>query len=198
MPLVPPALLETLLAEIDAGGGGDPRGGRPLQPLCAAYAPEALRELEAAPYDEPLKRTLLRLPRRSSSRRRGRAHAQRQPPGRPRAGRAAARPPRRPRRGRDRAADDWIAWARAEDHDTSLALRAPAARGLLPEPGLLTLDIGCGEGRMARELQEAGHQVVGRRASPRLRRGPRGRAADAGPHRRRRGGRSTTPAPTSR
>jgi ubiquinone/menaquinone biosynthesis C-methylase UbiE len=33
--------------------------------------------------------------------------------------------------------------------------------GILPEPGALAVDVGCGEGRVARELRERGHTVVG-------------------------------------
>ncbi len=38
--------------------------------------------------------------------------------------------------------------------------RPPFLR-LLPPPGRLTLDVGCGEGRLGRVLQEGGHKVVG-------------------------------------
>jgi ubiquinone/menaquinone biosynthesis C-methylase UbiE len=36
----------------------------------------------------------------------------------------------------------------------------------LPSPGRQTLDIGCGEGRLARDLKELGHRVVGIDSSP--------------------------------
>jgi 2-polyprenyl-3-methyl-5-hydroxy-6-metoxy-1,4-benzoquinol methylase len=32
---------------------------------------------------------------------------------------------------------------------------------LLPPPGRLTVDVGCGEGRLGRILAAAGHQVIG-------------------------------------
>jgi SAM-dependent methyltransferase len=32
---------------------------------------------------------------------------------------------------------------------------------LLPPPGRLTVDIGCGEGRLSRELRQLGHRVIG-------------------------------------
>jgi 2-polyprenyl-3-methyl-5-hydroxy-6-metoxy-1,4-benzoquinol methylase len=38
----------------------------------------------------------------------------------------------------------------------------------LPSPGRLTLDIGCGEGRLARDLKELGHHVAGIDSSPSL------------------------------
>lgn len=59
-------------------------------------------------------------------------------------------------------AADWIRWARdpALDH-TFYRWNLPALLELLPAPGELTLDIGCGEGRVARELKARGHRVVG-------------------------------------
>lgn len=39
---------------------------------------------------------------------------------------------------------------------------------LLPPPGRLTVDVGCGEGRVARHLKEMGHRVVAIEASPAL------------------------------
>jgi len=38
--------------------------------------------------------------------------------------------------------------------------------GLLPPPGRRTLDLGCGEGRLTRDLLAAGHRVVGLDYSP--------------------------------
>ena len=38
----------------------------------------------------------------------------------------------------------------------------------MPPPGRLTLDLGCGEGRIARELARRGHRVVGVDSSPAL------------------------------
>ena len=59
MPLVPPSLIELLLdAVADGAPAAVPRAGGFLHPLCAAYAPAALRHLEEAPQDEPLTRTL--------------------------------------------------------------------------------------------------------------------------------------------
>jgi SAM-dependent methyltransferase len=37
---------------------------------------------------------------------------------------------------------------------------------LLPPPGRRTLDLGCGEGRLSRDLQAIGHHIVGVDASP--------------------------------
>jgi ubiquinone/menaquinone biosynthesis C-methylase UbiE len=39
--------------------------------------------------------------------------------------------------------------------------RVPQFLGLLPPPGRLTVDMGCGEGRLGRVLAGAGHRVVG-------------------------------------
>ncbi|MCL2394768.1 MAG: class I SAM-dependent methyltransferase [Acidimicrobiaceae bacterium] len=39
---------------------------------------------------------------------------------------------------------------------------------LIPPPDGLTIDVGCGEGRAARKLAEAGHRVIGLERSPTL------------------------------
>src|SRR4051812_6325604 len=67
------------------------------------------------------------------------------------------------------AAGDWIRWARSEDHDHFFwRLNLPAILAALPAPGALTLDVGCGEGRLGRELIRRGHHVVGIEGSPTL------------------------------
>lgn len=69
----------------------------------------------------------------------------------------------------DDAARDWIRWARAPDHDHFFwRFVRPRLLELLPEPGRLTVDLGCGEGRLARELHGLGHNVLGIEPSPRL------------------------------
>ena len=69
----------------------------------------------------------------------------------------------------DAEADAWIRWARAPGHDHFFwALVRPRLLELAPPPGRRTVDVGCGEGRLARELHALGHRVVGIEASPRL------------------------------
>ena len=60
----------------------------------------------------------------------------------------------------NREAPNWLRLARAGLDAGWDVLRPPFLR-LLPPPGRLRLDIGCGEGRLGRALQEAGHRVVG-------------------------------------
>jgi len=56
----------------------------------------------------------------------------------------------------------WIAWARSPGTDHFFwGFSLPALLDLLPPPGRLTVEIGCGEGRVARELTARGHLVVG-------------------------------------
>jgi SAM-dependent methyltransferase len=56
-------------------------------------------------------------------------------------------------------AENWILWARSED-DSYWHYR-DAFFGLVPAPGERTLDVGCGEGRVTRDLRARGHRVVG-------------------------------------
>lgn len=64
-------------------------------------------------------------------------------------------------------AENWIAWARTPGHDEYWLYR-DAFFELLPPPGRATLDLGCGEGRVARDLAARGHRVTGVDASPTL------------------------------
>jgi SAM-dependent methyltransferase len=69
----------------------------------------------------------------------------------------------------ERHAADWAAWARAPDHDHFYwHYNLPRFLEIVPPPGDLTLDVGCGEGRLARTLTELGHRVVGVDGSPTL------------------------------
>jgi SAM-dependent methyltransferase len=69
----------------------------------------------------------------------------------------------------DENADAWVQWARNPEVDHAFwNLNLPALLALLPSPGDLTLDVGCGEGRLARRLTQLGHHVVGIEGSPQL------------------------------
>jgi SAM-dependent methyltransferase len=66
----------------------------------------------------------------------------------------------------NRLADDWIRWARAPGHDSYWRFHRDAFFELLPPAGDRTVDIGCGEGRVTRDLRKAGHEVIGVDRSP--------------------------------
>jgi SAM-dependent methyltransferase len=63
----------------------------------------------------------------------------------------------------DRAAG-WIAWARTPGHDGYWTFR-DAFFDLLPAPRGRALEVGCGEGRVCRDLRERGYDIVGLDAS---------------------------------
>ena len=67
----------------------------------------------------------------------------------------------------ERQADRWAAWAR-ESGDAYWTESGPPFFELLPTAGRKTLDLGCGEGRVARDLKTRGHDVVGVDAAPTL------------------------------
>src|SRR5689334_3091493 len=59
-------------------------------------------------------------------------------------------------------ADEWITWVRDPGQpDSYWRFHRKRFLSLVPVPGRLTIDIGCGEGRVPRDLQMAGHRVVG-------------------------------------
>jgi SAM-dependent methyltransferase len=74
-------------------------------------------------------------------------------------------------------AANWIAWARTPGHDVYWHYRE-AFFELVPPPGRATLEVGCGEGRVARDLAARGHRVTGVDAAPTL----LAAAAEADPH----------------
>ena len=65
-------------------------------------------------------------------------------------------------------ASNWIRWARTPGHDSYWYYRDAFFSGTCPAPGRLTLDLCCGEGRVARDLAERGHPVIGVDLSPTL------------------------------
>jgi SAM-dependent methyltransferase len=64
-------------------------------------------------------------------------------------------------------AEAWIGFCREPDA-FAWRFNIPAFLELVPPPGRLTLDLGCGEGRVARELMKRGHTVKGVDASATL------------------------------
>ncbi|MBA2740766.1 MAG: class I SAM-dependent methyltransferase [Actinobacteria bacterium] len=72
----------------------------------------------------------------------------------------------------------FIAWARKPGHDSYWQFHRDLFLGLVPPPGRRTLDLGCGEGRLSRDLSELGHHVVAVDRSPTML--AAARAADPG------------------
>src|SRR5437660_597037 len=62
--------------------------------------------------------------------------------------------------GWDAHAQEWITWARSPGHDSYDEFHRDAFLPLVPAPGRLTVDIGCGEGRVSRDLRARGHHVL--------------------------------------
>lgn len=63
-------------------------------------------------------------------------------------------------------ASSWIEWARGPELDDDFwAFHMPSFLDFVPAAGTATLDIAAGEGRLTRELERAGHSVVGLDAS---------------------------------
>jgi SAM-dependent methyltransferase len=66
----------------------------------------------------------------------------------------------------ERNAGDWLRFARTPGHDRWYEnLNLPAFLHLLPPPSGWTLDVGCGEGRLTRELNRRAYRIVGLDAS---------------------------------
>jgi SAM-dependent methyltransferase len=62
---------------------------------------------------------------------------------------------------------NWAAWARRPDFDAYWKY-SQAFFELVPPAGIRTLEVGCGEGRVSRDLGARGHRVTGVDASPSL------------------------------
>ncbi len=58
-------------------------------------------------------------------------------------------------------AAEFVAWARTPDHDSYPQFHRELFLPLVPHQGRRTLDLGCGEGRVSRDLKAKGHRVVG-------------------------------------
>jgi len=65
-------------------------------------------------------------------------------------------------------AANWVRWARTEGHDAYWYYRDAFFDRIVPTPGRLTLEVGCGEGRVTRDLVARGHRVVAVDGSPTL------------------------------
>lgn len=60
----------------------------------------------------------------------------------------------------DEEAENWLRWARTPGFDAYWYYRDAFFDSVLPPPRGRTLEIGCGEGRVARDLAERGHQIT--------------------------------------
>jgi SAM-dependent methyltransferase len=65
-------------------------------------------------------------------------------------------------------AANWVAWARTPDHDVFQYFSPLFIDEILPQPFGPTLEVGCGEGRVARLLTSVGHAVIAIDGSPTL------------------------------
>jgi SAM-dependent methyltransferase len=65
-------------------------------------------------------------------------------------------------------AENWILWARRPGFDSYHQFHGRRFLEIVPPPGRLTVDLGAGEGRLARDLHARGHRVVAIDASPSL------------------------------
>lgn len=57
-------------------------------------------------------------------------------------------------------AENWVKFARTPGHDAYWYYRDAFFDGIVPPPGRVTLEVGCGEGRVTRDLVGRGHRVV--------------------------------------
>jgi SAM-dependent methyltransferase len=57
-------------------------------------------------------------------------------------------------------AGSWLRWARTPGHDSYWFFRDAFFDAIVPAADRRTLEVGCGEGRVTRDLVQRGHQVV--------------------------------------
>src|SRR5213595_3457394 len=72
------------------------------------------------------------------------------------------------RRAWESEAENWISWARKPGHDDYWSYSPAFFRDVVPPPAGRTLEIGCGEGRVTRDLQRLGHSTFAIDTSRRL------------------------------
>jgi len=65
-------------------------------------------------------------------------------------------------------AERWVTWTRTPGHDAYGHYSAAFFEAIVAPPGRRTLEIGCGEGRVARDLARRGHNVTAIDSSPTL------------------------------
>ena len=65
-------------------------------------------------------------------------------------------------------AENWVRWARKPGHDAYWDYAPIFFDEVVPVAGRHTLELGCGEGRVVRDLTTRGHRVVGLDSSPTL------------------------------
>ena len=65
-------------------------------------------------------------------------------------------------------AQNWIAWAREPDHDAYWDYSPAFFDDIVPRPSGRTLEIGCGEGRVSRDLRSGDHVVFSIDGAPSL------------------------------
>lgn len=63
-------------------------------------------------------------------------------------------------------AENWVRWARKPGFDSYWTFHRDPFHASLPPPGRKTLDLGCGEGRVTRDLRALGHTVLGLDSAP--------------------------------